>query len=335
MARAIDLTNQRFGHLLVLGVKEGERINGGLAWWCQCDCGTKKVFASGELRRGRAWSCGCGMPRSVNIAGQRFGRLVAVEPVEGERIHGSLAWHCHCDCGTEKALSSDTLRSGKTQSCGCGAPNPVDLTGQRFGYLTAISQVEGQRIHGSRAWLCRCDCGTEKILAANALRTGHTQSCGCHMYDRRHGQSSSQQGKPTPEYMAWDSMKQRCLNPRHKNFSDYGGRGITVCQEWTDSFEAFFAHVGPRPGPEYSLDRRDNERGYEPGNVRWTTWETQNQNQRPRTPGLKRPGRRKGPLRYAECHPDREHMAKGLCKQCYQAAWYEAHRPSSGGESVG
>lgn len=321
MPRSIDLTGQRFGHLLVLGVAEGERINGGLAWRCRCDCGTKKTFSSSELRRGRAWSCGCGMPRSDNLAGQRFGRLVAIEAVEGERIHGSLAWRCRCDCGTEKVLSSDTLRSGKTQSCGCGAPQSVDLTGQRFGSLVVIA-AEGQRIRGGLAWLCRCDCGIEKILAANALRTGHTQSCGCGMHTGKHSQSSPQ-GKPTPEYMAWGAMKQRCLNPNVPAYPDYGGRGITVCQEWIDSFEAFYAHVGPRPGPEYSLDRRDNEGNYEPGNVRWTTWDIQVRNRRPY-----------GAPRYAECHPDRPYRAKGLCQACYQASWRETHRSALGGESV-
>jgi len=323
----IDLTGQRFGQLIAVEVMEGQRINGGLAWLCRCDCGTEKVFASGELRRGRAWSCGCGMPRSVDIAGQRFGRLTALSAVDGQRIHGSLAWLCRCDCGTEKVLSSDTLRAGRTQSCGCnGIAHPINLADQRFGSLLVLGAAEGQRIHGSLAWLCRCDCGTEKVLASNALRTSHTQSCGCGMHAGTHGQSS-RQGKPTPEYMAWEAMKQRCLNPRHKAFPRYGGRGITVCPEWIDSFEAFFAHVGPRPGPEYSLDRYpDNNGNYEPGNVRWTTWEEQNRNQRPRTPGLKRPGRRKGPPRYAECHPDRPHEAKGLCHACYQAAWYQAHR---------
>jgi hypothetical protein len=262
------------------------------------------------------------MPRSIDLTGQRFGRLLAVETVDSQRIHGSLAWRCRCDCGTEKVLSSDTLRSGKTRSCGCGAPLSVDLTGQRFGHLTVISQADGQRILGSLAWRCRCDCGTEKVLASNVLRTGHTQSCGCRMYERKHGQSS-QQGGRTPEYMAWSAMKQRCLNPRNKRFPDYGGRGITVYKEWADSFEAFFAYVGPRPSPEYSLDREDNDGNYEPGNVRWTTWPVQARNQRPRTPGLKRPGRRKQPQRYAECHPDRPHAAFGLCNTCYQRRWHK------------
>src|SRR6266568_1459518 len=204
-------------------------------------------------------------------------------------------------------------------------PRAIDLTGVRFGHLTVISIAEGQRIRKGLAWICRCDCGTEKIFASNTLRTGHSQSCGCHMHDGQHGQS--RRGQPTPEYMAWDSMKQRCLNPRHKDFPRYGGRGIRVHPDWVHSFEAFYDHVGPRPGSGYSLDRIENDGNYEPDNVRWTTWEVQARNQRPRTPGLKRPGRRQQPQRYAECHPDRPHLAKGLCSTCYQKQWRKKRLP--------
>lgn len=90
----------------------------------------------------------------------------------------------------------------------------------------------------------------------------------------RHGRRN------TPEYWVWRSMKLRCLVPTHHNFSLYGGRGISICKEWVDSFMAFFAHIGPRPTSEHSLDRIDNERGYEPGNVRWATAKEQARNRR-------------------------------------------------------
>jgi hypothetical protein len=85
----------------------------------------------------------------------------------------------------------------------------------------------------------------------------------------------------TPAYKLWTAIKQRCLNPNYPRFCDYGGRGITICDEWRRSFEAFYEHVGDRPAPHLSLDRIDNNRGYEPGNVRWATRSTQMKNRRP------------------------------------------------------
>lgn len=85
---------------------------------------------------------------------------------------------------------------------------------------------------------------------------------------------------PSPEYVCWQSMRDRCANPKNRSFADYGGRGITVCAEWERSFAAFLAAVGPKPSPAHSIDRIDNERGYEPGNVRWATRTEQNRNKR-------------------------------------------------------
>ena len=83
----------------------------------------------------------------------------------------------------------------------------------------------------------------------------------------------------SPEYWAWASLRQRCLNPANPQFHDYGGRGITVCPEWANDFMAFYNH-GPRPSPRYSIDRKDNNKGYEPGNVRWAVRGDQQRNRR-------------------------------------------------------
>lgn len=84
----------------------------------------------------------------------------------------------------------------------------------------------------------------------------------------------------TQEYRAWQQMRLRCLNPEHHNYPDYGGRGITVCDEWRHDPRPFFEHIGPKPTPQHELDRIDNDRGYEPGNVRWVTREVNSRNRR-------------------------------------------------------
>ncbi len=162
--------------------------------------------------------------------------------------------------------------------------NFKDLTGEVFGrwvVLSFHSSAPGQC--GGAVWLCRCECGAEKAVKATSLQSGKSSSCGCYHKEvmsgvgkarRTHGQTG------TAEYRAWNQMLQRCTNPKIRNYADYGGRGITVCQEWIESFAAFFAHIGPKPSPKHSLDRIDNSKGYAPGNVRWATDRQQRDNNR-------------------------------------------------------
>lgn len=159
---------------------------------------------------------------------------------------------------------------------------PVDLTGRKFGYLTAVKWA-GYRYasHSSKRrwsfWHCMCSCGKESIVAAHNLQYGGTRSCGCLNSDshKTHGATN------TPEFRAWTSMKNRCSNPRDRHWPDYGGRGIRVCVRWLESFENFLADMGPRPSPKYSIDRYPNNDGnYEPGNCRWATLSEQQSNRR-------------------------------------------------------
>ncbi len=133
-------------------------------------------------------------------------------------------------------------------------------------------------------WKCRCDCGTEKIVLQQnllkALRSRHggSRSCGCLTIDAatKHGHAAHQE--PSVEYLAWLAAKKRCGNPRNASYSSYGGRGISMCRRWSDSFEAFLHDMGHRPGPEYSLDRIDPNGNYEPGNCRWALTKVQARN---------------------------------------------------------
>jgi hypothetical protein len=141
-----------------------------------------------------------------------------------------------------------------------------DHTGARFGRLTAIRYVGSRR--WMAIWLFRCDCGNEHTTLVAWAINGDSRSCGClkgqvmAARNRTHGHTGS------PAYYSWQNMKGRCLRPSHPDFRHYGGRGIMICQRWQDSFENFLSDMGERPAT-HSLERLDNERGYEPGNCAW------------------------------------------------------------------
>lgn len=148
--------------------------------------------------------------------------------------------------------------------------------GERYGRLVAVDW-KGRAKNYSHRWLCRCDCGGTTVSTEANLKGG-VQSCGCLSLERlaevrgkanlTHGMS---RGKKSPEYRCWTAMKTRCLNANNPSYQQYGARGITVCDRWRESFEAFFADMGVRP-PGTSLDRWPDRGGnYEPGNCRWAT----------------------------------------------------------------
>jgi hypothetical protein len=157
-------------------------------------------------------------------------------------------------------------------------PTPIssqfkDLAGQRFGLLTARNYV-GRNRQGHSLWRCECDCGNANfVVAGTSLHSENTRSCGCLKRKLTSERSRTHGMRHTPEYRAWRCMLNRCYRPTEKEYENYGGRGIRVCDGWREphGFTAFLADVGLRPGPKYQLDRLDNDGGYEPGNVRWRT----------------------------------------------------------------
>lgn len=161
-------------------------------------------------------------------------------------------------------------------------PNFKDLTGQKFNRLTVVER-RGSNKEQRPLWLCRCDCGSEKLISGKSLRNGHAQSCGCYNRDltairnARHGYAA--RGSKLPEHNVWCRMRQRCANPKCSDFPLYGGRGIKVCERW-DSFDAFISDMGMRPSRKHSIDRIDVNGNYEPGNCQWSTVEAQANNKR-------------------------------------------------------
>lgn len=158
--------------------------------------------------------------------------------------------------------------------------------GLHFGKLTTVRRSHSDR--GQPHWLCRCVCGTEKVVRTAHLRYGRVQSCGCYRgaltraRSLTHGHTVGGYKRHPPEYRIWQGMKRRCDTPTVHGYPNYGGRGIRVCDRWCHDFTAFYADVGQRPSPRHSLDRINNDGHYEPGNVRWATWSQQALNRRPR-----------------------------------------------------
>lgn len=156
-------------------------------------------------------------------------------------------------------------------------PDPLEV--RRYGRLTVLSKIDGA---GRSRYLCRCDCGNEHITKGIYLNRGATKSCGCYQAEHRaSGDNARKHGlRLSREYKIWADIKQRCHNPSNDKYQWYGARGIYVFDGWIDDFAAFFEHIGPKPTPKHEIDRIDNNKGYEPGNVRWVTHEVNVRNRR-------------------------------------------------------
>lgn len=178
--KALDLTNQRFGNLVALQ-RAPKRQDKYTRWLCQCDCGETAEVRTDYLRNGHTTSCGCNkVPHfsRTTFEGQRYGRLIVLEQVD------SIKYKCLCDCGNITVVRGYNLHSGTTKSCGCyqreqaAKANFQSLVGQKFGKLTVIERVENNR-NNEVCYRCECECGGIAVVAAQRLRNGTTNSCGC------------------------------------------------------------------------------------------------------------------------------------------------------------
>ena len=158
-------------------------------------------------------------------------------------------------------------------------PRHIDLVGQKFSYLIVLSRNYHKK---GTYWNCYCSCGNITLVRSDSLKNGNTKSCGClfkyktkQSKNKRHGMTKS------TEFNTWVNLRERCFNVNRPDYKNYGGRGITVCDRWLESFENFFEDMGPCLKGK-SLDRwSDNGGDYEPNNCRWATLVEQRANCRP------------------------------------------------------
>jgi len=157
-------------------------------------------------------------------------------------------------------------------------PSLVNLEGRTYGQWTVAAYYGRKRYKGrseAHYWNVHCSCGKAKLVQHHSLLRGTSTKC-------KRCALGEEGGSKNPRYNAWQSMISRCENPKHADWKYYGARGIRVCDRWRNSFSTYLRDTGQRPGPEYTLDRVNNDGNYEPGNIRWATPEEQRANQRPR-----------------------------------------------------
>lgn len=275
----------------------------------RCDCGSAITTARKRLIDGQVTHCGCSpsVKKADNawMIGHKYQRLtvVAVCGDDPKRVK------CECECGGEYVGRADAVRRGGVKSCGCirgealrgrtvTNPNRLafyasqrtgslerasELVGKRFGrlYVAMASQIEPGIV------TALCDCGASWHGRFNLLTNGAVQSCGCANRENTAARNTKHGLSATPEYETWRGMIRRCYRENAPGFKRYGGRGIRVCDRWRvgesgkSGLVCFIEDMGPRPSPEHSIDREDNDGHYEPGNCRWATLSEQAQNQRP------------------------------------------------------
>lgn len=190
MARLKNLVGKVFGNLIVLSHVRKKEKSGLFLWYsvCSCTCGVIKEVPNGSLVSGATTSCGCMRYKKgkesknfKDLTGKRIGKFIFCEPILNEKGGATSTWKCFCDCGKYFNISSNQIKRGFLQSCGCSSIDPKTkrLEGQRFTYLTVL-EISSWSVRGKMVcWVCLCDCGQKTIVSTQDLLTKNVKSCGC------------------------------------------------------------------------------------------------------------------------------------------------------------
>ena len=288
--RPLDAPGTIHGYLTVIEVIRGSHASKRKRRLrCTCVCGQPVEANATDIYYGRVVSCGCKrFAREYDdTPGKVYGHLTVLEVLPGNAARPGVPrqpkrLRCRCACGATCQPIASKVYSGNARSCGCKMFESRRRVrpGQKYGRLTVLEVSIGSKRYRSRA-LCLCDCGKKADVSTQQLYQGHTKSCGCLKADLTRSRETTHGRTNDYLHMIWGSIKTRCFNKNDQGLGKYGGRGITMCDEWRRSFVAFADYVGERPTTDHSLDRINPWRGYEPGNVRWATIMEQRANQIP------------------------------------------------------